>query len=619
MNNSKLVHPNRKINWSRLAFPLGVSILFVAALLWGFGGAATAHADFPASPAIPQNGTVTVPSGDPIEIALVMDEGWASIQYITETVEMAIDDYGAIKGSSLQRNDYDGGCDPTSGENAANAVVANAQNVGVIGLDCSSSAAGALPVLETAGVVLISHSSTSGNLPSLGPTVFNRVIVSDTSIVEWDAKISRLPLVRSWEMDFESIYGHAPGGFTKYVYDAATLLLTRIDSVSTVDDGGNLIIDRAALAAAVRGTAGFPGLTDDITLEADGDRVNRLTGTGPRYVAPSGSDGGGNDCVDSTAPCASVGRGTALADDRGDVLIAAGTYTENVTIEGITLTLRGGYTISGTEWLTDTGETVIDGNDAGRVFFIHGNNSTLENLTVTGGNAPDEQCWGGGVWITNGNYAIRNIVFRNNKCSGLEINVDFGPVDASIEDSMFMENSKFDHGGAINTWGGSVNLTNVLLVSNTKNSLVSSGDSQVTILNSTFTDNAADGPAITIIGSGVVSLTNSIVWGNPGGNLACEDGTCNIMYSDIEGGGTDAGNIDEDPMFVDPVNGDYRLKFGSPCIDAGTDSGAPDHDIVGTERPLDGDGDGTKTTDIGAFEFMLSQFQLYLPLIMLGG
>lgn len=618
MNISKRVHHNRRLLWLRLAFPLGISFLSVIVLMWGFGQADTAHADFPASPAMPQNSAVTVPSGEPIEIAIVTDEGWNSIQYITATVQMAMDDYGAIKGWSLKHNDYDGGCDLTSGENAANAVVSNPQNVGVIGSDCSSSTAGALEVLEPAGVVLISHSSTAGNLPELGPTFFNRVVVSDTTFPEWSVKISRLPSVRAWEANFESTFGHPPGEFSKYAYDATMLLLTHIDAVSTVDGGGNLVIDRAALAAAVRGTSGFTGVSDEITLESDGDRVNSLTGTGTRYVATSGSDSGGNDCSDSTAPCASVGRAAALADHGNSVLVAQGIYTENVTISGITVTLRGGYTISGTEWLTDTGETVVDGNDTGRVFFIHDNEATLENLTITGGNAPDEQCWGGGLWVTNGHFAIRNVVFKNNQCGGLDVNNDFGPVEASVQDSIFMENIKADHGGAINTWGGTTTLENVLVVSNTKNSLASSNDSQVNILNSTFTDNAADGPAITIIGSGIVTLTNSIVWGNPGGNLACEDGTCNITYSDIQGGWTGPGNIDEDPMFKDATSGDYSLNYGSACIDTGTDTGAPDHDLAGTERPLDGDGDGTKTTDMGAYEFILSQFQLYLPLIMSG-
>jgi hypothetical protein len=64
-------------------------------------------------------------------------------------------------------------------------------------------------------------------------------------------------------------------------------------------------------------------------------------------------------------------------------------------------------------------------------------------------------------------------------------------------------------------------------------------------------------------------------------------------------------------MFVDAASGDYSLIYGSPCIDTGTDNGAPDHDLIGTERPLDGDGDGNKGTDMGSYEFLL--YQLYLP------
>jgi len=615
MNKSNLVHRNRRQLWSRLAFPLGVAFLFVAVLLVGFGGAATAHADSPASPAMPQNGIVTIPSGDLIEIAIVSDQGWASIQYITETVQMAIDDYGAIKGWILQRNDYDGGCDPTNGENAANAVVSNAQNVGVIGFDCSSGAAGGLPVLETAGVVLVSHSSTAEILPSLGPIVFNRVVVSDTAIVEWSAKIDRLPSVRDWEASFESTYGHPPGGFSKYVYDAVTLLLTHIDSVSTVDGGGNLIIDRAALAAAVRGTSGFPGVTDDITLETDGDRVNSLTGTGTRYIATSGSDNGGNDCTDSTAPCNSVGRGIALADEGGDVLIAAGTYTENLTIEGITLTLHGGYTISGTEWLSDTGETVIDANDAGRGFFIHDNDSTLENLTITGGNAPDSEPWGGGIWVTNGSFSMRQIRILSNADGGIEVNSDYGPTYLILEDSVIADNS--GSGLNVSETEASADIVNVLIVENSGDSAVRLGSGNMmagslSVANSTIAHNEGT-LGILVEAGGTFTLTNSIVWGNQGNQLECH-AACTITYSDLEGGDTSNGNIDEDPMFVDPAGWNYNLKYTSACIDAGIDNGAPDHDIVGTERPLDGDGDGTKVTDMGAYEFVLSQFKLYLPI-----
>ena len=63
------------------------------------------------------------------------------------------------------------------------------------------------------------------------------------------------------------------------------------------------------------------------------------------------------------------------------------------------------------------------------------------------------------------------------------------------------------------------------------------------------------------------------------------------------------GNIRSDPLFVDPVNGDFRLSSGSPCIDAGTDSFIvdeeniiPTDDLDGVARPI------RMGHDMGAYE-----------------
>ena len=54
------------------------------------------------------------------------------------------------------------------------------------------------------------------------------------------------------------------------------------------------------------------------------------------------------------------------------------------------------------------------------------------------------------------------------------------------------------------------------------------------------------------------------------------------------------GNINADPLFVDPGNGDYHLGPDSPCIDVGNNDAPdlPDYDFEGDVRILDGDGDG---------------------------
>ncbi len=62
------------------------------------------------------------------------------------------------------------------------------------------------------------------------------------------------------------------------------------------------------------------------------------------------------------------------------------------------------------------------------------------------------------------------------------------------------------------------------------------------------------------------------------------------------------GNISDNPMFEDAINSDFHLTSTSPCIDAGTDTGAPVIDYDGNLRPQ---GNGF---DIGAFEYLTPSF-----------
>ena len=75
------------------------------------------------------------------------------------------------------------------------------------------------------------------------------------------------------------------------------------------------------------------------------------------------------------------------------------------------------------------------------------------------------------------------------------------------------------------------------------------------------------------------------------------------------------GNISLDPVFVNPADGDFRLAFGSPAIDSGTNLGCPSADQRGATRPIDGSGSGRAVCDIGAYETKPTQLVMaVLPL-----
>jgi hypothetical protein len=132
--------------------------------------------------------------------------------------------------------------------------------------------------------------------------------------------------------------------------------------------------------------------------------------------------------------------------------------------------------------------------------------------------------------------------------------------------------------------------------------------SDAQIVNNTIASNSAEGIQAN---AGTVLARNNIIYGNDGGIHNYASGaTISSDYNAFWDTGGEYINvtpgpndISADPLFTDAANGDYHLRIGSPCIDAGTPVGAPATDIEG--RPRDG------APDMGAYEW--GRYRIYLP------
>src|SRR5690606_38913599 len=119
---------------------------------------------------------------------------------------------------------------------------------------------------------------------------------------------------------------------------------------------------------------------------------------------------------------------------------------------------------------------------------------------------------------------------------------------------------------------------------------ISNNYSSPTLTNVTLSGNsAAEGGAIYSYDLSSPTVRNSILWSNPtdsGGQIVNGFGSSiTVSHSIVEGGWTGSGNLNSDPLFVDPAAGNLRLRSGSPAIDAG------DNTVVPSDTAdLDGDG-----------------------------
>jgi hypothetical protein len=321
-----------------------------------------------------------------------------------------------------------------------------------------------------------------------------------------------------------------------------------------------------------------------------------------------------NDCKSRQHACKTIGHAISLASSGDSIMVAATTYTENLTI-GTSLKIVG----SGAK------TTIIDGGGVNTVVSIP-NSGTLVTLSrVTIRNGFHDK--GGGGINNHGTLTINNSTVSGNSASGGgQVGGGGGGIlngggTVTINNSTLSGNRSLGRdGGGIVNYSGTVTINNSTLSGNVADGfgggINNDSGGTLTINNSTVSGNVAGhGGGIDNIDSPITFLTlqDSIVANNSGGN--CGDPLTSNGYN-LSSDNTCNFNGPGDLNNTDPKLGQFGyyggptqtipLLSGSPAIDAGNPSGCTD----GNGRLLKTDQRGkprhdkedTGGCDMGAYE-----------------
>ena len=244
------------------------------------------------------------------------------------------------------------------------------------------------------------------------------------------------------------------------------------------------------------------------------------------------------------------------AYDADTVLVAPGTYFENLDFKGKTICLTSSNGAHETHLMPATPDSL-------HIVLVSGEGpgTEISGFTISGSSAEGALYFEG-----DANARIHDNIFHSFAGGSSVVRVKDATV--AVDHNLFFDNL----GACISQFGwGFVSVLNNTMDDNGLGMWVLIGEAN----NNTITNSSGTG----IEGFDVVDY--NIVWNNnPDFSIYGERG-CN--------------NISADPMYADPDNGDYSLLPGSPCIDLGD----PD--------PQYNDPDGS-TCDIGAFPYAMTVY-----------
>jgi len=369
---------------------------------------------------------------------------------------------------------------------------------------------------------------------------------------------------------------------------------------------------------------------DSTTIDgnASGSVVNFVSGEGSGSVLDgftirNGNGGGGIACVLSSPAITNCTISGNTASGGGGIYCDRSSPTiTNCTISGNSASNYGGgiaCVVSSSPAITNC---TISGNSVsaseyggGGIFCVVSSSPVITNCTISGNTASD----GGGIYCRySSSPTITNCTIIGNTAGvfggGIYCSDTSSP---TITNCTISANTATEGGGGIYCYSSSPAITNCTITGNTADygGGISSHFASPTITNCTITGNTADvlGGGIYCFYSSSPTVKNTILWGNTTWEIVGLSSTITITYSDIDEDGIAGtnGNIRQDPLFVDPANGNFHLQPNSPCIDAATSDNAPTTDMEGNPRyddpSMPNTGGGTYPYyDIGAFEYQLS-------------
>jgi len=181
------------------------------------------------------------------------------------------------------------------------------------------------------------------------------------------------------------------------------------------------------------------------------------------------------------------------------------------------------------------------------------------------------------LFLTTGEYSYINSTVLDGRAAGSVVRLLNGETNATVVSGFTIRNGRANYGAGIYLNGASPTLDHLIIAGNhavRDGGGVYCTHSATPIFNHlTMTADSADrgNGGLHAYDNSVATITNSIFWANiPVGMSAGQT----VTYSDIQNGYAGQGNVNSNPQFVDPANGNYQLQDNSPCVDAG-DQNAP--------------------------------------------